>query len=216
MYAIELELKLNHKERTSMARYSGYARFCYNYALALYQGVKDFAGGATSKKVAAIERVFTNHVNKLPEYQRTSSLSSRVYKMAFRHLSEALFYFFKGVGELFKFTGKKDGDSFTIGISPKDVRIQLENLNASRMIANYKLAAISDCGFYEFRRHLTYKSSMYGTKVELVERGYALSKTCSVSGHFQPMPLKERVFDRLHCGATINRNLNAAINLAHQ
>ena len=36
------------------------------------------------------------------------------------------------------------------------------------MIANHKLAAaISDCGFYEFRRHLAYKYSMYGTKIEL-------------------------------------------------
>jgi putative transposase len=73
MYAIKLELKLNNKERTLMARHSGYARFCYNYALALYQGVKDFPGGS-SKKVAAIERVFTNHVKKIPEYQWTKTL----------------------------------------------------------------------------------------------------------------------------------------------
>jgi Helix-turn-helix domain len=65
MYAIKLELKLNHKECTLMARHSGYARFCYNYALALYQGVTSLPGG-TSKKVAAIERVFTNHVKKFP------------------------------------------------------------------------------------------------------------------------------------------------------
>jgi putative transposase len=79
MYAIKLELKLNHKECTLMARHSGYARFCYNYALALYQGVTSLPGG-TSKKVAAIERVFTNHVKKLPQYQWTNTLSSRVYK----------------------------------------------------------------------------------------------------------------------------------------
>jgi putative transposase len=42
------------------------------------------------------------------------------------------------------------------------------------MIANHKLAAaISDCGFSEFRRHLAYKYSMYGTKFELVDRWYA-------------------------------------------
>ncbi|MEG4632570.1 helix-turn-helix domain-containing protein [Microcoleus sp. AR_TQ3_B6] len=42
IYAIKLELKLNNKERSLMARHSGYARFGYNYALALYQRVKDW------------------------------------------------------------------------------------------------------------------------------------------------------------------------------
>ena len=63
-----------------MARDSGYRRFCYNYALALYQGIKDWTVGS-SKKVAAIERVFTNHVKKLPEAQWTNTLSSRVYQI---------------------------------------------------------------------------------------------------------------------------------------
>jgi putative transposase len=73
MYAIKLELKLNNKERSLMARHSGYGRFGYNYALALYQGVKDWTVGS-SKKVAAIERVFTNHLNKRPEYQWSKTL----------------------------------------------------------------------------------------------------------------------------------------------
>ncbi|MEG4805344.1 helix-turn-helix domain-containing protein [Microcoleus sp. ARI1-B5] len=95
MYAIKLELKLNNQERTLMARHSGYARFCYNFALSLYQGVKDLPG-ASSKKVAAIERVFTNHVKKLPEYQWTNTLSSRVYKTTFRYFGAALSRCFKG------------------------------------------------------------------------------------------------------------------------
>jgi len=83
------------------------------------------------------------------------------------------------------------------------------------MIANHKLAAaISDCGFYEFRRHLAYKYSMYGTKIELVDRWYASSQTCSNCGSVQSMPLKERVFNCQYCGAIIERDLNVAINLA--
>ena len=83
------------------------------------------------------------------------------------------------------------------------------------MIANHKLAAaISDCGFYEFRRHLAYKYSMYGTKIELVDRWYASSQTCSNCGPVQSMPLKERVFNCHHGGAIIERDLNVAINLA--
>jgi putative transposase len=85
------------------------------------------------------------------------------------------------------------------------------------MIANHKLAAaISDCGFYEFRRELEYKSFMYGTIVKLVDRWYPSSKTCSSCSHIQSMPLKERVFECQNCGMTINRDLNAAVNLASQ
>ncbi len=59
------------------------------------------------------------------------------------------------------------------------------------MIANHKLAAaISDCGFSEFRRQLAYKSSMYGPEFELVDGWYASSQTCSNCGHVQSMPLK--------------------------
>ena len=86
-----------------------------------------------------------------------------------------------------------------------------------KAIANHKLAAaISDCRFYEFRRQLAYKYSMYGTKFELVDRWYPRAKTCSNCGHLQSMPLKERVFNYQHCGAIIERDLNAAINLARQ
>jgi putative transposase len=85
------------------------------------------------------------------------------------------------------------------------------------MIANHKLAAgISDLGFSEFRRQLVYKYSMYGTKLELVDRWYPGSKTCSNCSHIQSMPLKERVFNYQHCGAIIERGLNATINLARQ
>ena len=103
----------------------------------------------------------------------------------------------------------------TAKLSQKYAYIRIENLNVSGMIANHKLAsAVSDCGFYEFRRELTYKAGMYGTKVELVDRWYPSSKMCSCCGHVQPMPLKERVFDCTKCGTLINRDLNAALNLA--
>jgi putative transposase len=81
--------------------------------LALYQGVKDCTVGS-GQKVAAIERVFTNHLKKLPEYQSTNTLSSRVYQFTFRHFSEARSRLFKGLREFPKFKMKKDGDLFTV------------------------------------------------------------------------------------------------------
>jgi putative transposase len=156
MYAIKLELKLNNKERTLMARHSGYARFCYNYALSLYQEVKSLPGGS-SKKVAAIalragyanERVFTNHVKKMPEYQWTKTLSSRVYKMTFRHFSEALSRFFKGLGEFPKFKRKKDGDSFTVDAA---------DWNHSILLAANKSIKIPTLGTFRLKESIPFPS----------------------------------------------------------
>jgi putative transposase len=102
----------------------------------------------------------------------------------------------------------------TTEISRTYATIRIEDLNVSGMIANNKLsAAISDLGFYEFRRQLVYKQPHYGTRVEIVDRWYPSSKSCSCCGHVQPMPLRERIFDCQGCGFQIARDLNASINL---
>ncbi|MFB2975022.1 RNA-guided endonuclease InsQ/TnpB family protein [Microseira sp. BLCC-F43] len=102
----------------------------------------------------------------------------------------------------------------TTDISLKYYRIRIEDLNVAGRIANQKLAdAISSLGFYEFRRMLIYKVTFFGTTVELVERWFPSSKTCSCCGNIQPMPLKERVYFCSKCGVSIDRDLNAAINL---
>jgi putative transposase len=103
----------------------------------------------------------------------------------------------------------------TTEISQRYAHIRIEDLNVSGMLANHKLASsVVDSGFYEFRRFLTYKSPIYGSVVELVDRWYPSSKTCSSCGHVQPMPLQARVFVCEACGNNCNRDLNAAINLA--
>jgi len=103
----------------------------------------------------------------------------------------------------------------TTEISHNYAHIRIEDLNICGMVANHKLASsVVDSGFYEFRRFLTYKSPFYGTIVELVDRGYPSSKTCSRCRHVQPMRLQARVFVCEACGNNCNRDLNAAINLA--
>ncbi|KAB8331270.1 IS200/IS605 family element transposase accessory protein TnpB [Scytonema tolypothrichoides VB-61278] len=108
----------------------------------------------------------------------------------------------------------------TTDISRKYYQIRIEDLNVSGMLANRKLsAAISDLGFYEFRRQLTYKSQVYGTKVELVDRWYPSSKTCCMCGiKHSELKLSDRVYKCISpiCVAhtiTLDRDLNAALNL---
>jgi putative transposase len=95
-------------------------------------------------------------------------------------------------------------------------KIVIEDLNVSGMLANRKLAAsISDMGFYEFRRQLTYKTELYGSKLLIVDRWYPSSKTCSNCGHTKEnLSLVQREFICDNCGFKIDRDFNAAINLS--
>ncbi|MBR8838411.1 MAG: transposase [Stigonema ocellatum SAG 48.90 = DSM 106950] len=96
-------------------------------------------------------------------------------------------------------------------------KIVIEDLNVKGMMANHKLAgAVGDANFYEFRRQLEYKSKMYGSSVMVVDRFFPSTKKCSKCGYKQDMPLKERTFNCGGCGLSINRDLNAALNLEHQ
>lgn len=91
--------------------------------------------------------------------------------------------------------------------------IGIEDLHVKGMVKNRKLSkSISDIGFGEFRRQLEYKADMTGAQVVLVNRFFPSSKTCSGCGQVHDMPLSKRVMD-CDCGLTIDRDLNAAINL---
>nr|WP_293166394.1 RNA-guided endonuclease TnpB family protein [Okeania sp. SIO2C9] len=92
--------------------------------------------------------------------------------------------------------------------------IVIEDLNVRGMLANHKLAkSIADQGFYEFRRQLKYKCQWYGSELVVVDRFFPSSKTCCRCGHVQDMPLNLRTYDCPDCGLSIDRDLNASINL---
>jgi putative transposase len=93
--------------------------------------------------------------------------------------------------------------------------VVLEDLNVSGMVQNHHLAqAITDVGFYEFRRQMIYKSQWYGCQVILADPFFPSSKRCSQCGHIQAtLDLSNRVYICDHCGLMIDRDLNAAINL---
>lgn len=92
--------------------------------------------------------------------------------------------------------------------------IWVEDLNVSGMLKNHKLAgAISDCGFFEFKRQLEYKTQWYGSKLCLVDRWFPSTQLCSSCGAKQPMPLSQRQYDCSSCNLSIDRDLNASINL---
>ena len=95
------------------------------------------------------------------------------------------------------------------------VLVGLEDLNTKGMLANHKLAqAVSDASFFEVQRQLLYKAEQYGGYVQLVNRWYPSSKTCSSCGWIHDdLTLAERVFICHDCGLVIDRDENAAINI---
>jgi len=95
-------------------------------------------------------------------------------------------------------------------------RLAIEDLNVAGMLGNPRLArAISDAGWAEFARLLTYKQAWRGGEIMVVDRWFPSSKTCSGCGHVRhELDLGERTYHCHACGAAIDRDLNAAINLA--
>ena len=83
------------------------------------------------------------------------------------------------------------------------------------MLKNHNLAqAISDVGFYEFRRQIEYKAAWYGRKVVFVSTFYPSSKLCSNCGWKNvDLTLTDRVFECKVCENKMCRDLNAAKNL---
>jgi putative transposase len=75
--------------------------------------------------------------------------------------------------------------------------------------------AIGDVGFAEFKRQLLYKASWYGSRVLLADRWEPSSKRCSGCGWLDAdLTLSDRTFHCECCGLVLDRDLNAAINLA--
>ncbi|BAL83989.1 putative transposase OrfB [Selenomonas ruminantium subsp. lactilytica TAM6421] len=102
-------------------------------------------------------------------------------------------------------------------VKTKPSQIVMENLNVKGMMKNKHLSeAIAKQKFYEFKRQIQYKAEMYGIKVIEVDRFYASSKTCSHCGNVKKdLKLSDRIYVCPVCGAKLDRDLNAAINLAN-
>lgn len=93
--------------------------------------------------------------------------------------------------------------------------ICIEDLNAAGMVKNHHLAkAVSDASFGEFRRQLEYKTARTGAKLHVIDRWYPSSKTCSRCGRVKAkLSLAERTYRCDGCGLSIDRDLNAAVNI---
>lgn len=109
--------------------------------------------------------------------------------------------------------------------------VALEDLNVAGMSRSAKGAAgspgrnvrqksglnraVLDAAFAELRRQVEYKAPRYGSSVALCDRWAPTSKACSGCGAVKPkLPLSERVYRCDGCGLVLDRDENAARNIA--
>jgi putative transposase len=112
------------------------------------------------------------------------------------------------------------------GLAKTNGTVVIEDLDVSALTASAKGSgnwrgkaglnrALLNCSAAELRRQLVYKSKWYGSRLVVAGRWYPSSKTCSSCKAVKAkLALSERTYSCEHCGLVIDRDHNAAINLA--
>ncbi len=112
---------------------------------------------------------------------------------------------------------RRDGlHKLTTRLTREHATVVVEDLNVTGMLTNRRLARhIADAGLAEIRRQLTYKTHWHGGRLLVADRWYPSSKTCSGCGTVKAkLALSERAYECEACGLVLDRDLNAARNLA--
>lgn len=110
---------------------------------------------------------------------------------------------------------------FTARIARTCEAVGIEELNVKGMIQNHNLArSVSNIGAAEIRRQLTYKCGWSGAELRAINQfEHPSTQTCSQCGYrktgSERMKLGQSEYRCSECGLEIDRDLNAAINLAN-
>jgi putative transposase len=92
--------------------------------------------------------------------------------------------------------------------------IALENLNVAGLAKGFLAKEVLDCSWAEFSSMLTYKAEEAGCEIVLINPAYTTQK-CSSCSLVQQKSLTER-WHSCSCGASMHRDLNAAINILNR
>lgn len=100
-------------------------------------------------------------------------------------------------------------------VNKRPAIIVIEDLNVKGLFKNRKLArALADASLGNFARVLSYMAADAGIEVRKAGRFFASSKLCACCGwKKENLTLSDRTFVCDDCGHTMDRDLNAAINL---
>ena len=99
-------------------------------------------------------------------------------------------------------------------VKQKPSYITIEDLAVSNLMKNkHSSKAIASQKFFELKTKLMSKCKQNNIELRIVDRFYPSSKTCSNCGKIKKdLKLSDRIY-KCDCGFTIDRDLNASINL---
>jgi len=171
-------------------------------------GLNCFAALSTGEKVLA-PKPLRNHLKRLKKLQRRHARKQRGSQNRKKHITKLARLHLRIRNIRSDFLHKL---SHRMTTSCKQIAI--EDLNIKGMVKNHRLAlSISDAGWGEFRRQLSYKTDWYGSSLYVVDRWFPSSKTCSQCGSIKDtLSLSERLYVCV-CGNKMDRDVNAAVNL---
>ncbi len=173
-------------------------------AIGIDLGIKNFA-------ITSNGQTFAN-----PKYLRKSEKKLKYYQSKFsrykgkrtKHRAATLYEYVANQRKdnLHKVSNKLIGENQTVCI---------ETLKVNNMLKNHCLAkSIGDAGWGMFVEMLEYKANWYGKNVVKIGTFEPSSKTCSKCGQVnKELTLKDREWDCKVCSSTLDRDLNASINI---
>ena len=185
-------------------------------------GVKDLAILSDSKKYKNINK--TKRVKTLEK--RKKRMQRRLSKKYERNKVGDKFVKTKNIQRLEKQNRKADHQLKSIRknylhqttseiVKRNPIYIAMEDLNVQGMMKNKHLSkAIQDQGLNTFRTYITYKCEAQGIQIYFADRFYPSSKKCSCCGNIKKdLKLRDRTYHCEQCNISIDRDINAAINL---
>ncbi|MGO1044276.1 RNA-guided endonuclease InsQ/TnpB family protein [Clostridioides difficile] len=199
---------------------------CTNEGIGIDLGIKDFAICSNGSKFKNINKTSTikKVEKKLKREQRKLSRKYESLKVRNKNIKEGVATrqnIQKQIGKIQKIhqrlanirTDYINKTVFSI-TEQKPSYITIEDLNVSGMMKNKHLSKmISNQKFFEFRTELTAKCKQNNIELRVADRWYPSSKTCSQCGKVNKgLKLKDRVY-KCECGLSIDRDLNASLNL---
>ncbi|WP_247658486.1 transposase [Micromonospora sp. U56] len=207
-----------------LRRNTGAARFVYNHMLRRVSAVKAQRAAEASYGVAEADLTPWQGWS-LPDLRRTwneiktwvapwwAHCSKEAFNTGLANLSAALGNWHASRTGARK--GRRMGWPRT-RLAQQFTTVVVEDLHVAGMVRNPRLArALIDAAPATLRRHLGYKTGWYGSVLYVADRWYPSSKTCSGCQTVKPkLSLAERTFNCATCGLSLDRDINAARNLA--
>ena len=167
-----------------------------------------------SKKMQDLDKKIKHHRRSLDRKMRhalkngISSSPSNRYKKEKEYIRRLLFH----RSNVIKSEYEKITAHIVYDIKPSI--IWMEDLNIEAMRKNRMLSKqISDVNWGLFKRTLEKKAEVANIPVLYVPFNYPSSQLCSSCGNRQKMPLYKRMYVCPKCGLSLDRDVNASLNL---